>query len=147
MGESQETFGQTEGRKDGQTLFYRTLPAEAGGPNIFKNITSPKRHFTNISVTNIFQVWTIFCLNEQLQKQPSKVICKKSVLKNLANFPSKTPVLEVFSAQVFSCEIYRVFKNICKRLLLQFTLKCLWYNLPIILFHGIASSSQKYLRL
>ena len=60
MGESQETFGQTEGRaegwKDGQTLFYRTLPAEAGGPNMFKNITSPKRHFTNISVTNIFQV-------------------------------------------------------------------------------------------
>ena len=23
---------QTDGRTDGQTLFYRTLPAEAGGP-------------------------------------------------------------------------------------------------------------------
>ena len=26
------TVGQTEGQKDGQTLFYRTLPATAGSP-------------------------------------------------------------------------------------------------------------------
>ena len=28
------TEGRTEGRKDGQTLFYRTLTATAGGPKM-----------------------------------------------------------------------------------------------------------------
>ena len=31
MSQSRETYGETEGRTEGQTLFYRTLPAEAGG--------------------------------------------------------------------------------------------------------------------
>ena len=37
--ENLRTDGRTEGRTDGQTLFHRTLPAEAGGPNLLKNHT------------------------------------------------------------------------------------------------------------
>ena len=38
------TEGQTEGRKDRQTLFYRTLPTTAGGPKItvFSRVDSSK---------------------------------------------------------------------------------------------------------
>ena len=35
-----QTEGRMEGRKDGQTLFHRTLPANAGGPKILNKLTT-----------------------------------------------------------------------------------------------------------
>ena len=45
---------QTDGRTDGQTLFYRTLPAEAGGPTshaIEVGITNQEQLVLSLAVT------------------------------------------------------------------------------------------------
>ena len=62
-----------------------------------------------------------------MQKQPPEVFCKKVVLKNFADFTGKHPFSSFFliklqawrpatllkktPAQIFSCEICRIFKN------------------------------------
>ena len=49
------TDGRMDGRTDGQTLFYRTLPTEAGGPKKSrKNLVTRKKftHYSLISFLN-----------------------------------------------------------------------------------------------
>ena len=45
------------------------------------------------------------------EKLPPEVFCKKAVLKTFAKFTGKHLLWSLFSAQVFSCEYCKIFKN------------------------------------
>ena len=61
--------GQMEGRKDGETLFYRTLPATARGPTrqYLIGVLSLIREITRQTIEHNFYLFKVMVLNFHLE--------------------------------------------------------------------------------